>query len=104
MNGIIKKRLEAIEKNLPPRHKTVTVELADGTQAKIDAAEWWKHRHEWKLSDFKSQENRGGLVVCLMFADMADDGIARAKDKAEADRLTEERDQWLKMYFGRAKV
>ena len=79
------------------------VDLPDGTRQNMSAAEWWEHRREWGLSDFDHQDNRGGLVVCLVFAAMFDESIDQAKadgDAAEVDRLTKERDEMLNLYFG----
>lgn len=99
----IRKRLATLGEFFTPGGKVVSVELPDGTRQNMSAAEWWEHRREWKLSDFDHQDNRGGLVVFLVLADLADEGIDKAKadgDAAEVDRLTKERDEMLKLYFG----
>lgn len=99
----IRKRLAALGAIITPGDKVVSVDLPDGTRAKISAAEWWEHRREWGLSDFDHQDNRGGLVVCLVFAALADEAIDQAKadgNAAEVARQTEERDAMLKLYFG----
>ena len=99
----IRKRLATLGEFFTPGGKVVSVELPDGTRQTMSAAEWWEHRREWKLSDFDHQDNRGGLVVCLVFAALADEAIDRAKadgDAAEVARQTEERDAMLKLYFG----
>ena len=99
----IRKRLAALGAIITPGDKVVSVDLPDGTLAKISAAEWWEHRRELGLSDFDHQDNRGGLVVFLVLADLADEGIDKAKadgDAAEVERLTKERDEMLNLYFG----
>lgn len=99
----IRKRLAALGAIITPGDKVVSVDLPDGTRQNMSAAEWWEHRREWGLSDFDHQDNRGGLVVCLVFAAMFDESIDQAKadgDAAEVDRLTKERDEMLNLYFG----
>ena len=99
----IKKRLAALAEKITPGDKVVTVEMPDGTRTKKSAIEWWEHRKEWRLSDFEHQDNGGGLVACLVFAALFDDGIIEARaagDAPEVERLTDERNEMLKMYFG----
>lgn len=99
----IRKRLAALCEIITPEDNLVSVVMPDGTRQRISAAEWWDHRREWKLSSFDEQDNRGGLVVFLVLADLADEGIDKAKangDAAEVERLTKERDEMLNLYFG----
>ena len=103
MREDVKRRLAMLERTLVRTEQTVTIEQPDGTLAQKRAAEWWAHRHEWPLADFDHQDNKGGLVVYLVFAAMADEGIIKALDSgdlSEVERLTEERDAMLKSYFG----
>lgn len=102
----IRRRLEAMGAAVDPGLKVVSVLLPDGSIVKRDAAEWWEHRNEWPLADFDHQDNRGGLVVCLVFAQILDSGIPKAKkagNVAEVQRLTKERDDMLNLYFGDAE-
>lgn len=99
----VKKRLAALGAILSPGENSISVCLPDGTRTKVDAAAWWEHRREWKLARLDQQDNRGGLVVCLMFADLFDEGAAEAKaagNTAEVERMTKERDDMLKLFFG----
>ena len=104
MNAIIKKRLQALEKAILPYSKDVVVELPNGTIARKSAVEWWNHREEWPLADLGRQNNSGGLMACLIFAALADEAIEKAAaddDALEAERLTAEREEMLKKYFGK---
>lgn len=98
----LKKRLDTLIVKLSPGEKIVYIELPDGTREKKSAAEWWDNRHEWKLADFRHQDNSGGYVIFLVLAGMSDDEIETAKtakDKEAVKRLTKERDELLKLYF-----
>lgn len=101
MNETIKKRIIALEKAILPHAKSVIVEWADGTQEKVTPEEWWKHRFEWPLADLRGQDNSRGLVAYLIFAALADEAIEKAEGNAEeVERLTAEREEMLKLYFG----
>lgn len=103
MNEAIKKRLAELKRQLTQSDQAVTVVLPDGTREKRLAADWWEHRHEWPLADFDHQDNEGGLAVLLVFAKMFDDGAAEARasgDDPETERMEEERDAMLTLYFG----
>lgn len=103
MNEIIKRRLAELERLIAPRGLEVVIENKDGTRERKRAVEWWEHRREWTLADFDYQDNRGGLVVCLVFASLADEALDKAKAEGNTDeirRMEQERDEMLKMYFG----
>ena len=102
MNKSTMQRLAILEALLSPSALTVTVELPDGCLMEKDALEWWAQRKQYPLADLEHQENRRGLVVLLIFADMLDAGIAEAKakgDDEQADQMTKERDSMLNLYF-----
>ena len=100
MNAIIKKRLQALEKAILPYSGNVVVTLPTGENAVKSAVEWWEHREEWGLADFRQQSSRSGLVAYLVFAALADEAIEKAESPHEAENLIAERDFMLKAYFG----
>jgi hypothetical protein len=105
VNESIKKRLTSLERLLAPKDGGVMIELPNGRREKKSAVEWWAHRNEWPLADWKYQGNEEGLVLFLAYAAIADKGIEDAKaegNASEVERLTRERDESLKKYFGDA--
>lgn len=101
MNKSIINRLKVLEAVAVFDAGTCTVVMPDGTHEKKKAAEWWDNRDKWHLASWEEQDNRCGLAVCLMLADIADRAIKEAQEhdnQEEADRLSAERDNMLDMF------
>ena len=109
----LQRRVAALEKKLQTSETILRVELPDGTQKDTRAADWWKHRNEWRLIDAVKIDPHGWPVCVLEMAKLFDESVTEAKKNGGAivtstgerltlEYLTGERDDLLTKYFGEA--